>query len=155
MPPPERSVLVLSSCLVFLTAGAAPSKVGTPQQVRHTCRAVRAPLLIAACGAGVALVLGFTIFGGLRAKAAKPSLRILQSAPTKVRGEHFRAGESVRVTAGKRALQTKADRNGYFVITIPGTSRCDSSRVLARGSAGSYAIVKLLPAPECLPVRSG
>ena len=116
---------------------------------------MRALLLIGACVAGVALVLGFTSFGGLPAKAAKPSLRIVQSAPTKVRGEHFRAGESVRVTAGKRTLRTKANGNGYFVITIPGTSRCDSSRVLARGSAGSYAIVKLLPAPECLPARSG
>jgi hypothetical protein len=25
--------------------------------------------------------------------------------------------------------------------------------VLARGSAGSYVIVKLLPSPECLPAR--
>jgi hypothetical protein len=27
-------------------------------------------------------------------------------------------------------------------------------RVLARGSAGSYAVVKVLPAPACLPARS-
>ena len=29
------------------------------------------------------------------------------------------------------------------------------TRVLARGTAGSYAIVKLLPPPMCMPTRSG
>jgi hypothetical protein len=115
---------------------------------------MRALLLIGACVAAVALILGFTVFGGNSAKAAKPSLRILQSGPTKVRGEHFRAREDVRVTAGKRTVRTTANGNGYFVITIPGSSRCDSSRVLARGSAGSYAIVKQLPSPQCLPART-
>ena len=51
-------------------------------------------------------------------------------------------------------MRTKANGNGYFVITIPGSSRCDSSRVLARGSAGSFVVVKLLPSPECLPART-
>lgn len=125
-----------------------------PQRVRHTRPAMRALLLIGVCVAGVALVLGFAVFSGTSAKAAKPSLRIVQSAPTKVRGEHFRAREDVRVTAGKRAVRTKANGDGYFVITIPGTSRCDSSRILARGSAGSYAVVKQLPSPACLPART-
>jgi hypothetical protein len=136
-----------------------PENIGAvnslPQQLRHTGLAVRALLLIGACVAGVALILGFTLFGGAPAKPAKPSLRIVESAPTKVRGEHFRAREDVRVTAGKRTLGTKANGNGYFVVTIPGSSRCESARVLARGSAGSYAIVKLLPSPQCLPARSG
>ena len=116
---------------------------------------MRALLLIGACVAGVALVLGFTAFDGNDAKAAKPALRIMKSAPTKVRGEHFRPREAVRITAGKRALRTTANGNGYFIVTIPGSTRCDATRVLARGSAGSYAIVKLLPSPECLPARSG
>lgn len=115
---------------------------------------MRALLLIGACVAGVAFVLGFTVFGGTDASAAKPSLRIVHSKPIKVRGEHFRANESVRVTAGKRTVPTKANGDGYFVITIPGSSRCGSSRVLARGSAGSYVVVKLLPSPECLPART-
>ncbi len=115
---------------------------------------MRAVLLIGACVAGVALVLGFTAFTGGSAKAAKPTLRIVESKPAKVRGEHFRAREAVRVTVGKQALRTKATGDGTFVVTIPGTSRCDSTRVLARGSAGSYAIVKLLPSPECLPART-
>lgn len=116
---------------------------------------MRALLLIGACVAGVALVLGFTVFGGAPPTAAKPTLRIVQSAPIKVRGEHFRAAEKVRVTAGKRVVRTKANGSGYFVVTLPGSSRCESARVLARGSAGSYAIVKLLPSPQCLPARSG
>lgn len=115
---------------------------------------MRALLLIGACVAGVALLLGFTVLSGTTAKAAKPSLRIVQSAPTKVRGEHFRARESVRVTAGKRVMRTTANGNGYFVITIPGSSRCDTTRVLARGSLGSYVVAKILPSPACLPARS-
>jgi hypothetical protein len=61
----------------------------------------------------------------------------------------------VRVSAGRSAITTKANGNGYFVVTIPGTSRCDITRVLARGSAGSYVVVKLLPSPGCMPARSG
>jgi hypothetical protein len=115
---------------------------------------MRALLLIGACVAGIALVLGFTTFTGGTAKAAKPTLRIVHSKPVKIRGEHFRPSEAVRVTAGKRTLSTKANGAGTFVVTIPGAGRCDSTRVLARGSAGSYVIVKLLPSPECLPARS-
>ena len=115
---------------------------------------MRALLLIGACVAGVALVLGFTLFGGSDARAAKPTLRIVHSKPIKVRGENFRANEGVRVTAGKQTVRTRANGDGYFVITIPDTSRCGSSRVLARGSSGSYVVVKLLPSPECLPART-
>jgi hypothetical protein len=115
---------------------------------------MRALVLIGACVAGIALVFGFTAFTRNNAKAAKPTLRIVHSKPAKVRGDHFRAGEAVRVTAGKRSLGTSANGDGTFVVTIPGASRCESTRVLARGSAGSYAIVKLLPSPECLPART-
>jgi hypothetical protein len=116
---------------------------------------MRALLLVGACVVGVALVLGFTAFTRGTSKDAKPTLRIVDSKPAKVRGEHFRPRETVRVTAAKRVLGTRANGDGTFVVTIPGAGRCDSTRVLARGSAGSYAIVKLLPSPECLPARSG
>jgi hypothetical protein len=115
---------------------------------------MRVLVLFGACLAAIALVLGFTTFRGGSAKAAKPTLRIMHSKPAKVRGEHFRAGEVVRVTAGKRTLATRANGDGTFVVTIPGAGRCESTRVLARGSAGSYVIVKLLPSPECLPART-
>lgn len=126
-----------------------------PQRVSHTGRAMRALLLIGACVAGVAVVLGLTVFGGTDAKAAKPSLRIVHSKPIKVRGDHFRANEDIRVTAGKRTVRAMANGDGYFVITLPGSGRCGISRVLARGSGGSYVVVKLLPSPECLPARTG
>ena len=116
---------------------------------------MRALLLIGACVVSVALVLGFTVFGGTSAKAAKPTLRVVGSAPIEVRGDHFRPRESVRVSNGKRSLRTRANGDGLFVVTIPGSSRCDTTRVLARGTAGSYAVVKLLPPPMCMPARSG
>jgi len=116
---------------------------------------MRALLLIGVCVAGVALILGFTVFGGTSAKAAKPTLRVVGSAPVKVRGDHFRPDENVRVTNGKRSLRTTANGNGYFVVTIPGSDRCNTTQVLARGTAGSYAVVKLLPPPMCMPSRSG
>ena len=116
---------------------------------------MRALILIGACVAVGALIFGFTTFGSGSAKAAKPTLRILKSMPVKVRGENFRSGETVRVTAGKRTVSTRANGDGYFVITIQGADRCNSTRILARGSAGSYVVVKLLPSPECLPARAG
>jgi hypothetical protein len=115
---------------------------------------MRVLVLIGTCVAGIALVLGFTQFNGNEAKAMKPTLRVIGSAPLKVRGAQFRPRESVRLTAGKRSLRTTANGDGYFVVVIPGGSRCDTLRVLARGSAGSYAVVKLLPQPACMPARS-
>ena len=123
--------------------------------VRHTGRAMRALILVGACVAAAALIFGFTTFGGGSAEAARPTLRVVKSVPLEVRGEHFRSGEKVRVTAGKRAVSTRANGDGYFVITIRGADRCDITRVLARGSAGSYAVVKQLPAPMCAPARTG
>ncbi len=52
-------------------------------------------------------------------------------------------------------MRTKANGDGFFVVTIRGTDRCNSVRVLARGSAGSYAVVKMLPSPACMPARAG
>jgi hypothetical protein len=94
---------------------------------------MRALLLLGASVVAVSLVLGFTVFSGSPAKAARPSVHLVKAAPLKVRGEQFRPGENVRVTTGKRTVRTKTNGNGYFVITIPGSSRCESSRVLARG----------------------
>ena len=116
---------------------------------------MRAALLIGAATAVVAVVLGFTVFGGSEARAAKPSLRVTERVPLTIRGKHFRSGERVRLSAGRAATQTKAGGDGTFVVTIPGADRCSATRVLARGSAGSYVVVKLLPAPACAPLRSG
>lgn len=111
----------------------------------------RAVLLAAGVGT-IALVVGFAAFS--RPTHSKPTLRIARATPLTVQGRHFRASEVVRLTTGSRSVRTKATGSGYFVITIRGADRCNTQRVVARGSAGSYAIVKLLPAPMCLPARS-
>ncbi len=102
--------------------------------------------------AGIAL--GFAVLGGSGAGAARPSIRLVPAAPSTIRGAHFRAGELVRVSSGSHATLATADGDGAFVVTIRGASRCDIVRVVARGSAGSYVVLKTLPAPVCLPVRS-
>lgn len=114
---------------------------------------MRKALVIAAGVCAIALVLGFAAVRGTT-HASKPSLRVTRVTPLTVQGRHFRASERVRVTTGSRTVRTTANGNGTFVITIPGADRCNTQRVLAKGSAGSYAIVKLLPAPACLPARS-
>ena len=72
----------------------------------------------------------------VRSTHSKPSLRISRATPLTVQGRHFRASEVVRLTTGSRNVRTKATGSGYFVITIPGADRCNTQRVVARGSAG-------------------
>ena len=118
------------------------------------CRYLRKAMLIGTGVVVAAVVVGFTVLGNSPAKSARPSLRVVGSAPLKVRGEHFQSHEQVRVSAATRVGRARANGKGSFLITIPGASRCDTTRVLAHGSAGSYAVVKLLPSPQCLPARS-
>jgi len=113
---------------------------------------MRGPLLIAAGVAATALILGFTAFS--RSTHSKPSLRITRATPLTVQGRHFQGSELVRLTSGSRPARANASGNGFFVVTIPGADRCNTTRVVARGTAGSYAVVKLLPAPMSLPTRS-
>ena len=116
---------------------------------------MRRGLLIAGGVLAIALVLGFAAFSrSTHSTHSKPSLNISRAAPLTVQGRHFRASELVRLSTGSRFARAKANGNGDFVVTIPGANRCNTLRVLARGSAGSYTIVKLLPAPMCAPVRS-
>lgn len=115
---------------------------------------MRRALFIAAGVAVIALVLGFTVFGRSSARASKPSLRITRTAPFTIQGRHFHASERVRLTAGAHGARATANGDGYFVITIPGANRCDTLRIVARGSADSYAAVKLLPPPACAAARS-
>ena len=115
---------------------------------------MRRALLIAFGTIALGLALGFTMLNR-SSPAQKPSLRITTSAPFKVSGRHFHGREHVRVSAGARVARTTASGGGSFVVTLPGATRCNTVRVLARGSAGSYVVVKLLPAPACMPARAG
>src|SRR5438094_778316 len=100
------------------------------------------------------VVLGFTVLGrSPAARAGRPALHLVGQGPITVRGEHFRPGEPVRVRTAGRAARAKANGDGVFVVTMRGVTRCDALRVLARGSAGSYAVVKVLPLPACAATR--
>ena len=116
---------------------------------------MRTAALLGVCATAAAVVLGFTILGESGSKkAGSPSIRLVRAAPLTVRGAHFSSGERVRVTAAGKSAQTKANGDGTFVVVVRGATRCETLRILARGSAGSYAIVKLLPQPACLPART-
>jgi hypothetical protein len=116
---------------------------------------MRTAALLGVCVTAAVVVLGFTMLGrSPAAHAARPALHLVGKGPLTVRGEHFRSGERVRVSTAGRAARAKANGNGVFVVTIRGATRCDAVRVLARGSAGSYAVVKVLPLPACAAARS-
>ena len=66
--------------------------------------AMRALMLIGACVAGVALVLGFTLFDGAAAKAAKPTLRVVGV------GARSRFGATTSAPARTCASRTGSDR---------------------------------------------
>jgi hypothetical protein len=117
---------------------------------------MRTAALLGVCATAAVVVLGFTILGGgSNSRSGRPKLELVRSGPLVVRGRHFRSDERVKLIAGASVSPAKANGDGLFVVTIRGATRCDTTRVLARGSAGSYAVLKLLPLPACLPARSG
>lgn len=95
-----------------------------------------------------------TAVGGSDSATGKASLQIVRKAPLTIRGQGFRARESVRVSASGRSWRVRATGSGTFVLTLGSGDRCNSVRVLATGSSGSYAVVKVLPSPECAPMKS-
>ena len=110
---------------------------------------MKAVALIAAVGA---LMLSTTS----SASTSQPKLRILDRTPLTVRGTSFEARERVRVTAtadGIVAVRVRASAAGVFTATFETLSptRCDTVRVVAVGAQGSRAVLKLLPAPGCIP----
>jgi hypothetical protein len=116
-------------------------------------KAALAALLLLLLG----LVVGFTLVRGSDDAQGRPaSLRLARTAPLAVRGEHFRPGERVRLRAMlHRGTAATADGRGSFMAQfgVP-KSRCDLVRVVAIGSQGSHAVLKLLPAPACIAART-
>ena len=102
----------------------------------------------------IALVTALGCAASTRSSGGHPALRVVSSKPLTVRGTHFGSHERVRLTAGARAATVTAGGNGIFVVTIRGADRCNVARLLARGSAGSYVVLKMLPAAMCIPARS-
>jgi hypothetical protein len=88
----------------------------------------------------------------------KPRLRLVKLTPLVVRGASFRKHERIRVrvvgpyTAARTVIATVG---GTFVATFPpvASSRCERSEVTvtAVGNAGSVAVAKVRPQPDCPP----
>jgi hypothetical protein len=91
--------------------------------------------------------------------SGKAKLRLLSSAPLKVKGTGFASGERVVVRLRSAATVTRrrttAGRTGAWVLGFPRlyADRCDVLVVSAVGNRGSRAGLKL-PQPLCPPPLS-
>lgn len=119
-------------------------------------------ILVALAGAAVAasLVGLGAAAGAPRGSSERPALRLLGMSPLTVRGVHFKPGEKVRLVAvvagSKLGRSARAGVAGSFTVTfgeVPAVDPCSSSLVVvARGSLGSAALLKL-PPRMCVPLR--
>lgn len=111
--------------------------------------------------AGVLALVGLAlavpqVLPAARARAAAATIQLAQRHPLVIRGTHFRDRERVRIvltaTSTTRA-QVVADSRGSFTARFDRVlvGRCSRLSVLAVGSSGSRATLRLLPAPACLP----
>jgi hypothetical protein len=110
-------------------------------------------VLLLAAVASVALLA--TTDAGAEASGV-PTLRLAGRQNLVVRGESFRAGERVVVTAvtslGPRQVRVRATRGGSFRTTLHLSAQpCGRAvMVVAKGGAGSLATVRLTGSP-CVP----
>lgn len=95
------------------------------------------------CSAGTAV-------GGSET-ATRASLQVIRQTPLTIQGHGFRSQESVRVSAAGRQWRPKASARGSFVLTLRGANRCTIVRIVAVGSDGSRAVLRLMPLRSCGP----
>jgi hypothetical protein len=113
----------------------------------HNCVVHRLALLGALVVVATTLVSPTPASG--RDIAARASLEVVSLDPLRVRGERFRAGERVRLTAsidGRRTVVwSRAGRRGRFVLSFgsTGDGGICSLRLSALGRAGSRAELAL------------
>jgi hypothetical protein len=112
----------------------------------RTCLAIATALVVALGGIGSAT-------GGT---AGKPTLRLLDKQPVKLRGGSFRARERVRVTISsdefRRARTVRATLRGSFTAQFDvNLDRCMGLIATANGGNGSRATYKL-PQLLCPPL---
>jgi hypothetical protein len=115
---------------------------------------LREPALALFATVALGCSAGTAVGGSESSTSSKASLQIVRKAPLTIRGQGFRARESVRVSASGRNWRLRANPAGTFVLTMSSGDRCNSVRVLAVGSGGSMAVLKVLPSPECAPMKS-
>ena len=84
--------------------------------------------------------------------ATKASLQVIRQTPLTIQGHGFHSSESVRVSAAGRQWRPRASSRGSFVVTLSGASRCRIVRIVAVGSDGSRAILRIVPARQCAPL---
>jgi hypothetical protein len=88
------------------------------------------------------------------AGTSPPTIRVTHVRPLIIAGTHFRAGETVTVTAAgsQHTVRRVVAQRGDFNVNLGGlvASRCLGLLILAVGSQGSKAMIRT-PLPECLP----
>lgn len=100
------------------------------------------------------LAVTAALASGAAAAAPRPHLQAASQQPLVVVGSHFRARERVTlVVHAARVLTFHARaRHGSFTVragVVP-AARCTVLRIVAAGSRGSHATLRL-PRPECKP----
>lgn len=90
-----------------------------------------------------------------RGTSGRATLRLVDTAPLKLRGRGFLARERVRITVSAQGRTTRrviAGANGSFVVAFSDfvLDRCHGLTVVAVGAGGSRASLKL-PQPQCPP----
>lgn len=90
------------------------------------------------------------------AASPRPVLKLVDREPLVVRGESFRPGERVTVTAftglGPRVVRTTAYRGAFrATFRLPAQPCAAAWLVRARGSLGSTAALRLAQSGICVP----
>jgi hypothetical protein len=110
-----------------------------------------ARITVAALVAGVVLAAPA---GSLGAPAQAAHLRLVETTPLTVRGTGFKPHERVKVVYATadltRTVRTAAGAGGGFVARFAGVhfDACQLPRIVAVGSRGSRAVLKVVP-PAC------
>jgi hypothetical protein len=105
----------------------------------------------------VMIAAGLGSAGAHGSAATKPVLQVVQRAPLKIRGLHFKARERVRVTATTTSdhaiVTTRSTRLGRFVALFSkfSPSSCLRLVVTAVGARGDRAKLVVNPPPMVLP----
>jgi hypothetical protein len=76
------------------------------------------------------------------AQSARPKLTITRMNPLQVAGSGFKARERVVLSVGQRRRAVTADARGRFTARF-GRAMCSGGTILAVGSKGSRAAVRL------------
>jgi hypothetical protein len=103
-----------------------------------------------------AVVFALLVFAG-SAAAARPTLRLVATSPTKVSGAHFKARERVRVVfdlgAQRFVKVVRASNAGAFTTSAADATfdRCGGSVLIRAIGAVSGAATVKLQLPACAP----